>query len=453
MIAPVTKASVLVVDDDDTIRGALADRVRHWGHLADEAADGEAALTCGSRKEYDIVFLDLAMPGRSGMEVLREWTEGGYGADVIVLTAQGSVEAAVEAIRAGAADFLQKPAEFGLLEAAVNRLLKNRRLSRLNRALSEQADDVRGLVLGESPAMKALLETASRAAQGNAMVLLTGESGCGKQMLAEYIHERSPRAKAPFVYVNCVALSDELIESTLFGHERGAFTGAVTRKEGRLEAAAGGTAFLDEVGDITPRLQAKLLHFLESGEFERVGGTRTIHVDCRVIAATNRDLPAAVKEGKFREDLYFRLNVIGITVPPLRDRTHDIPLLAGAFVTRFASDLGRGKMKLAARTGEILAKYPWPGNVRQLRNAIERMVVLARTDTLTPDLLPPEVLSSNQDAEQEPEDLPIKEAMQAFKKRYIANALARAGGNQRVAAERLGLQRTFLNRMIKELGL
>ncbi|TMQ54838.1 MAG: sigma-54-dependent Fis family transcriptional regulator [Candidatus Eisenbacteria bacterium] len=447
------KANVLVVDDDDSIRRALAERIRHWGHLADEARDGDEALDIASRKEYDVIFLDLAMPGRGGMEVLRSWSEAGYGADVIVLTAQGSVDAAVEAIRMGAADFLQKPADFGLLEAAVNRLLSKRQLVRVNQALADQIGETNGIVLSTARSMTDLLEVASRAAQGNATILLTGESGSGKQMLAEYIHQRSPRQKGPFVYVNCVALSDELIESTLFGHERGAFTGAIARKDGRLEAAGGGTAFLDEVGDITPRLQAKLLHFLEAGEFERVGGTRTIHVDCRVIAATNRNLESAVKEAKFREDLYFRLNVIGLRVPPLRERDADIPLLAEAFLTRFASELGRGKLKLAARTTEILRRYPWPGNVRQLKNAIERMAVLARTDTLTSDLLPPEVLASDQHSEHEPEDLPIKEAMHAFKKRYIANALARAGGNQRIAAERLGLQRTFLNRMIKEYGL
>src|SRR2546427_802704 len=201
----------------------------------------------------------------------------------------------------------------------------------MKQALADQIGETNGIVLSTAPSMTDLLEVASRAAQGNATILLTGESGSGKQMLAEYIHQRSPRQKGPFVYVNCVALSDELIESTLFGHERGAFTGAVARKEGRLEAAAGGTAFLDEVGDITPRLQAKLLHFLEAGEFERVGGTRTIRVDCRVIAATNLDLPAAVKEGKFREDLFFRLNVIGLLVPPLRERCQDIPILAEAF--------------------------------------------------------------------------------------------------------------------------
>ncbi len=447
------KANVLVVDDDDGIRRALVDRIRHWGHFADEARDGNQALEIAARKEFDLVFLDLAMPGRSGMEVLRSWSESEYGAAVIVLTAQGSIESAVEAIRAGAADFLQKPADFGLLEASINRLLSNRQLARVNRALSERVGDPSELVLGGSAALAELTDLAARAAQGNAIILITGESGSGKQMLAEYIHRQSPRQKGPFVYVNCVALSDDLIESTLFGHERGAFTGAVARKEGRLEAAAGGTAFLDEVGDITPRLQTKLLHFLESGEFERVGGTRTIRVDCRVIAATNRNLEASVKEGRFRPDLYFRLNVIGLRVPPLRERTEDIPILADAFLARYASELRRGKLRFAARTAEILQRYAWPGNVRQLKNAVERMAVLARTDTLTPDLLPPEVLASDQDDGEVPEDLPMKEAVREFRRRYIGKALAHAGGNQRVAAERLGLQRTFLNRLIKEYGL
>jgi two-component system, NtrC family, response regulator HydG len=444
-------ASVLVVDDDDTIRGALADRFRHWGHLADEARDGEEALEVAARKEYDLVLLDLAMPRRDGMGVLRAWTEAGYGADVIVLTAQGSVEAAVEAVRAGAADFLQKPADFKLLESAVNRLLDSRRLTRVNRALTEQIGDARPFVVGRAPAMTTLLDRAERAAQGTKTVLLLGESGSGKQMVAEHIHRKSPRRKGAFIYVNCVAISDELIESTLFGHEAGAFTGAVSRKEGRLEAAHGGTAFLDEIGDITPRLQAKLLHFLDSGEFERLGGTRTIRVDARVIAATNRDLRAAVKEKKFREDLYYRLNVVELPVPPLRERAEDIPLLAEELLAREA---GSRRLKLAARTADLMLKYSWPGNVRQLRNAVERMVALARTDTLTPDLLPPEVLASDSGEAPAPAAaLPIKEAVQEFKKRYIAQALAEAGGNQRIAAERLGLQRPFLNRLIKRYGL
>ena len=447
------KATVLIVDDDDVIRKALADRVRHWGHVADEAGDGDEALAIASRKEFDLVFLDLAMPGRSGMEVLGAWRESGYGADVVVLTAHGSIEAAVEAVKMGAADFLLKPADFGLLEAAVKRVLSKRQLLRVNQALTDRISDSVSPVLGTSPPMKELLELSDRAAQGNATILLTGESGSGKQMLAEHIHRRSPRREGPFIYVNCVAISDELIESTLFGYEKGAFTGAVARKGGRLEAASGGTAFLDEVGDITPRLQTKLLHFLETGEFERVGGTQTIHVDCRIIAATNRNLDLAVKEGKFRQDLYFRINVIGLRLPALRERSADIPGLADAFLARFARELGKGKLKIAARTSEILACYSWPGNVRQLKNAVERMAVLARTDTLTPDLLPPEVLASDGGAEEERDDLPMKDAVLAFKRSHIAKALARAGGNQRLAAERLGLQRTFLNRLIKEYGL
>ena len=256
-----------------------------------------------------------------------------------------------------------------------------------------------------------------------------------------------------------MAISNELIESTLFGHERGAFTGAQTRKPGRLEAAAGGTAFLDEVGDISANLQTKLLHFLESGEFERVGGTQTIKVDCRVLAATNKDLAAEVAAGHFREDLYYRLNVINLRVPPLRERSEDVELLGASFLTRFATELKRGPMKLAPRTVEIMQGYSWPGNVRQLKNAMERMVVLATGESLTPDQLPPEVLA-NQDVSEPAgdeadleRDLPYREARTEFKRRLIGRVLAECSGNQTKAAERLGLQRSYLNRMIKDLDL
>ncbi len=445
--------NVLVVDDDEQIRQALVDRLGHWGHRAAQAKDGDEAMKAASAAEFDVVLLDLLMPGRNGLEVLRDLKQAGCTADVVVLTAQGSIESAVEAIRGGAADFLTKPADFSLLKAVIDRLLEQRRLVRVNQSLVERVQSAGPVVLGSSAGMKQLLETASRAAQGTTTILLTGESGSGKQVLAEYLHAQSPRHAGPFVYLNCVALSDELIESTLFGHERGAFTGAVSRKEGRLEAAAGGTAFLDEVGDVSPRLQAKLLHFLESGEFERVGGTRTIRVDCRVIAATNRDLEAAVREGAFREDLYFRLNVIGLRIPPLRERTEDIPELAEAFLARFAAELRRGALRFAPETLGILTRYAWPGNVRQLRNAVERMAVLAPGEILTPDLLPPELTDGAPASDAEPTDLPFKDAVHEFRKRYLARALRDAGGNQRVAAERLGLQRTFLNRLIRTYGL
>ncbi|MBI5836403.1 MAG: sigma-54-dependent Fis family transcriptional regulator [Candidatus Eisenbacteria bacterium] len=454
------KAHVLIVDDDAQLRRALADRFSFWGHAPAEAADGLSALEAAAKREFDLVLLDLQMPGMSGLEVLRQLRDGGCSADIVMLTAHGSVEAAVEALKLGASDFLLKPADFDMLQAVVERALETRSLQRVNRALEERiAGPGAGFVQGESPAMRELLETGTRAAQSNATVLLNGESGSGKQVLAEFIHRRSPRAAGPFVYVNCVALSDELIESTLFGHEKGAFTGAVARKEGRLEAAAGGTAFLDEVGDISPRLQTKLLHFLETHEFERVGGTRTLSVDARIVAATNRDLDAEVKAGRFREDLYFRLNVIRLRVPPLRERPEDIAPLARRFLERYVSELRRGPLKFAVRTEQILRSYAWPGNVRQLKNAVERMAVLARTDTLTPDLLPPEVFAAGADPDAPPATaapggvLPLHDAVLQFKKEHIARALAQCGGNQTRAAELLGLQRTFLNRLIKELGL
>jgi two-component system, NtrC family, response regulator HydG len=447
------KASVLLVDDDPSIRRALVDRIRFWGHDAEEASDGELALEAASKHAFDVVFLDLSMPGRGGMDVLREWKSKGYDADVIVLTAQGSIESAVEAIRAGAADFLLKPADFALLQAALDRVLSRRRLERVNQALTEQMGaESSGAIAGAS-VMKELMDTAARAAQGSATVLLTGESGSGKQVVAEFIHRQSPRQKGPFLYVNCVAIPRELMESTLFGHEAGAFTGAMKRRIGRLEAADGGTAFLDEIGDISAELQAKLLHFLDSGEIERVGGERPIRVDCRVITATNRDLEAAVRDKTFREDLYYRLNVVRLRIPPLRERTGDVALLATSFLNQFSARRGRGKLQFASRTMEILEKYSWPGNIRQLRNAVERMVALAETDTLTPALLPPEVLSSDLSSEGDPDGLPLKEATLEFRKRYIAKTLAQTGGNQTAAAKILGIQRPNLNREIKQLGL
>jgi len=448
------RASILIADDDPTLRRALADRLTHWGHGVTEAADGRAALEAAERREFDIVLLDLAMPDTPGLTVLRELRERGSAADIVVLTAHGSVENAVEAIRLGAADFLLKPADFELLQVVLERLLERRSLRSTNRALTDRLGDAGSLVAAAAGPMRDLLETAARAAAANTTVLLTGESGSGKQVVAEFIHRTSKRASGPFTYVNMVALSDDLVESTLFGHEKGAFTGALSRKEGKLESAAGGTAFLDEIGDITPRVQAKLLHFLETNEFERVGGTRPLTVDARIVAATNRDLASAVRDGSFREDLYFRLNVITMRVPPLRERRDEIPLLAQAFLDRYGAELGRAKLRLAPRTSEILGRYDWPGNVRQLRNCMERLAVLARTDTLTPDLLPPEILTPPASEMADDTDrLPLKEAETKFRRTHIAHALARCGGNQTRAAEELGLQRTFLNRLIKELGL
>ncbi|HPF69917.1 MAG TPA: sigma-54 dependent transcriptional regulator [Candidatus Krumholzibacteria bacterium] len=444
------KASLLIVDDSPDLLRALGDRCRHWGHEVTTAPDGEQALALAARQAFDLVILDLGLPGLSGLEVLERLKATDCSADVVVLTAHGSVQNAVEAVKRGAEDFLTKPADFDLLQRVVERCLERRRLARL--ALAAPAAGG-GPVVGPSPAMRRVVETAERAALADTTVLLTGESGSGKQVMAEHIHAVSPRARGPFVYVNCVAISDDLIESTLFGHERGAFTGAVQRKAGRLEIATGGTAFLDEIGDISAGLQTKLLHFLEAGEFERVGGNQTVRVDCRLIAATNRDLAADVAAGRFREDLYYRLNVIALRVPPLRERAEDVPILAARFLARSAADLKRPRLHFAARTLDVMQAYAWPGNVRQLKNAVERMAVLAPEDALTPDLLPPEVLTGPTAPEVDEDNLGYREAVTACKRRLVLKALARTGGNQTRAAELLGLQRSYLNRLMKDLDI
>lgn len=447
------KGRVLLVDDDGALRLAIRDRLEHWGFDVDEAIDGQAALATAEKREFDLIFLDLQMPVMGGMEVLRRLQRDGCSADVIVLTAHGSIETAVEAMKTGASDFLQKPADFDLLKVRTERVLENRRQNRMVQALTDRIGEGAATVIGDSDAMKALLETASRAADSDATVLITGESGTGKQVLAEFVHARSPRSDGPFVYVNCVALSEDLVESTLFGHEKGAFTGAVTRKQGRIELAEGGTAFLDEIGDTPEPIQTKLLRFLESSQYERVGGTRTLCTDCRIVAATNRDLAQATEERKFRSDLYYRLNVIHLAVPPLRERAEDVPLLARSFVERFAKDQKRGTMEIANETLARLRAWRWPGNVRELKNVIERMVVLAPERVLTPDLLPPEIGGTRDDGPPVVGEVPYAEAVQAFKRAYIAQALKRTNGNQTEAARLLGMQRTFLNRLMKELGL
>jgi DNA-binding NtrC family response regulator len=447
------KAAVLIVDDDAALRRALGDRFRFWGHSVTCVGSGAKAIAEAERKSFDLILLDLAMPVMDGMAVLKKLRTMECEADIVVLTAHGSLERAVEAMKHGADDFLSKPADFELLKRIVERALEKRQLKRVNQVLSETAAAESKLITGPSMAMERLLETAQRAAQADTTVLLVGESGTGKQVVSEYIHQQSPRRSGAFVYVNCVAISDELIESTLFGHEKGAFTGAVQRKMGRLEAAAGGTAFLDEIGDVSSNLQTKLLHFLESSQFERVGGNQTIGVDCRIIAATNKDLVEEVKEERFREDLFYRLNVIALRIPPLRERIEDIPILADAFLRRFACEMKREDLVFAPNTMKTIESYSWPGNVRQLKNAVERMVVLATGNELTADLLPPEVCCTTAEEERPWERLPYKEALVEFKRRLIAKALARADGNQTRAAESLGIQRTYLNRLVKELSI
>ena len=459
-------ARILIVDDDEALRRALGDRLRFWNHAVDEAADAASGLRLGRSGAYEIGLLDLSLPDGSGLDVLAGLRDSGSTADVLVLTAHGSIDTAVEAMRAGATDFLAKPADFELLRLRLERMLEVRRAAAVQRARAHRDAEGEDALVAASPAMKPLLDIAAQAARSRATILLTGESGTGKQKLAESIHRWSDRANGPFVYVNCVAISDDLVESTLFGHEKGAFTGAIATREGLLEDAEGGTAFLDEIGDVTPRLQAKLLHFLESGDFQRVGGRRTLHVDCRVIAATSRDLAAAMREGRYREDLYYRLNVIQLRLPPLRERPEDIPALAHAFVERYARELKRPRPVLTDATLERLVGYAWPGNVRDLKNAIERMLVLATGDTLTPELLPAEVVAqvepvraaataaSAASAGAKPDaGLDLAAASEAFRRDHIARVLEITGGNRTRAAELLGISRTHLSLLLRRLGL
>jgi Nif-specific regulatory protein len=375
-----------------------------------------------------------------------------------------SVVGALEAINTSAADGFSKEdlelltAFAGLAAAAIDRSRAFTALTNAKAALQQHVEDRYDLVIGDSPALRAAVDTARAAAAARTTVLLLGESGVGKEVLARAIHRWSPRADGPFVAVNCVALTPELLESELFGHEKGAFTGAVSQTRGRFELADGGTLFLDEVGDLAPNLQAKLLRVLQEREFQRVGGARDIRVDVRVVAATNRDLREATRTGRFREDLYYRLNVVAITIPPLRERKADIPALAGRFLQRYAREVNRGPRRLSDEALQALLAHDWPGNVRELQNAIERAVVLATGTVLAARDFPPEITTPATDANDRGEslsldELPLHEAVDELKRRRIRAALARAGGNQTHAAKLLGMRQPNLSRLMKGLGL
>jgi len=443
---------VLVVDDDPDIRELLSDRLQLMKFDVATAEDGQQALSHLRHDAPPLTLLDLQLPRLNGMEVLKAIQREGLETTVIVITAWGTPERAVEAMRAGAYDFVPKPLDPAHLEVVINKALERERLREENWRLHSALEDVERPIVGDSPVVQKLLRTAQQAAASNATVLLRGESGTGKEVLARAIHRWSPRCAGPLVVVSCVALSEELLESELFGHEKGAFTGAHQRKRGKVELADGGTLFLDEVGDIRPPLQAKLLRLLQEHEFERVGGARPIRVDVRFIAATNADLEQALKQGTFRQDLYYRLNVVSLTLPPLRARKEDIEALAQHFVAKYCTELKRPLKGIAAAALQLLHQYDWPGNVRELENAIERAVVLSTDSEIGPRDLP----ISASTAEEEPNgptEGSFRHAVLVFKRDLLRSALAQAHGNQTRAAEALGLQRTYLSRLLRELGL
>ena len=425
--------SLLVVEDDANIRESLVERFRGRGWAVSTAVSGREAFACIARQRPDAVLLDLQLPEGDGLWVLRRLREEDIEATVVVVTAFGTVERAVQAMKEGAYDFLTKPFEPAVVEESVRRALERTMLRRAARAQGEP------VLVG----LAAAAEVARKAARTDATVLLLGESGTGKEVLARAIHRWSGRADGPFVALNAAALPETLLESELFGHEKGAFTGAAARRPGKFELAHGGTIFLDEIGDIPASTQARLLRVLQERAFERVGGTETLAVDVRVVAATNRDLKKAVADGRFREDLFYRLNVVSITLSPLRERKADLRPLAEHFLREI-----RPSSRFAPEALDALERHDWPGNARELRNAIERAAALADGDVLEPRDLPPDVLTGSA--------LPagsFHAEVEAFRRRLIQETLARHGGNQTRAAQALGLQRTYLARLVRQMGL
>lgn len=442
---------ILIVDDDPQIRMLLKDRLAANGYNIFQAKNGIEGLDLIHTKKPDLVLLDLQMPELDGMEVLKHLTKESLEIPVVVLTAHGTIERAVEAMRLGAYDFLPKPCKPNHILLVVKRALERKGLQDENQYLREQLENQFHMVIGESAEMKKVMTIAQQAAKSKTTILIGGESGTGKQLLARAIHNMSDRKDKPFIQVTCTTLSEQLIESDLFGHEKGAFTGAIKQKKGRFEIADKGTIFLDEIGDLPLSLQAKLLHVLEYGEFQRVGGTETLHVDVRIIAATNKDLQKAVSTGQFREDLFYRLNVVTVQVPSLHSRPEDISVFADYFLKKHSRTMQKNISKIAPETMNVLVNYTWPGNLRELENSIERAVVLATGDVLTPDLLPP--LGMKQTMEEIGIGTSLEEAATKFKKQFITKTLNFTDNNQTKAAEILKIQRTYLNRLIKELKI
>jgi DNA-binding NtrC family response regulator len=432
------RGRILIVDDESNARAALSEILREEGYATETAADGFKAL--GKLDEFapDVILTDLKMPGLDGIAFMEKARTAAPGAVFVVMTAFGTISSAVEAMKKGAENYLLKPLDPEALGAVVERAMEKARLVQEARRLRDRLRERNAFshIVSADPKMQAVLELVAQVGPSKASVLVTGESGTGKELIAEAIHAASPRAKAPFVRLHCAALSESLLESELFGHERGAFTGAVARREGRFKQADGGTLLLDEIGEIPPGVQVKLLRFLQEKAFERVGGNETLKVDVRVIAATNRDLGAEIKRGAFREDLFYRLNVVTIELPALRNRRGDIPVLASFFLRRYAAENGKTLETFADDALETLLDYDWPGNVRELENVVERAVVLCDGPRIDKKHLPPAVVP----AEQRDGPPPIPGSTIADLERYaILKTLEACGGSTSKAATVLGV--------------
>ncbi len=447
------KTTVMVVDDEKNIREALIGVLKDEGHEVVSAGSGEEALKKLETKVPDAILLDIWLPGMDGTEALKEIKARYPGVPVIMISGHANIETAVRTTKLGAYDFIEKPLSLEKVTLTVEHAIEKKRLIEENSNLRFKAS-AKYQIIGSSPSMQSLKGDIMRAAPSNSWALITGENGTGKELVARNIHLLSNRSGKPFIEVNCAAIPEELIESELFGHEKGAFTSAVAQKKGKFDLADKGTIFLDEIGDMSLRTQAKILRVLQEKSFERVGGTELITVDARVIAATNKDLKDEVAKGAFREDLFYRLNVIPFHVPPLRERREDIPFLIDHFLREFARETAREVLEVNNEAMDVLVNYDWPGNVRELKNLIERLVIMAPSQRITAEDIPAYIRGAvpGQARDLFRSDL-LKEARRDFEKEFIVRKLKEFGGNIARTAEAIGIERSHLYRKIKSYGI
>jgi two-component system response regulator HydG len=448
-------AHILIVEDNTTMREGIVQILSSMGHEVHGAASGKEGLQYFHLAEPEFVITDLKMDDIDGMKVLKEIRETSPDTTVMIITAFGTIEVAVEAMKLGAYDFITKPFPPDLLRVKVAKGLELVRAKAENSYFrQEQNRKVSDSIIGDSPAMKVIKEQVEKASMVDTTVLITGESGTGKEVIARAIHTESNRKDKPFIKVDCAALAEGVLESELFGHEKGSFTGALNRKQGRFELADKGTLFLDEIGNLSPQIQLKLLRVLQDRSFERVGGNKTLHVDVRIISATNADLKKQVKEGKFREDLYYRLHIIPITLPPLRKRKTDIPILIQHFTRKFSTKMGKA-YTFSPDCLDMLKSYEWPGNIRELMNVLERIFVLAKSETIGVEDLPAEIGKPNEidDLPKGSQNLSLSEALEQVEKSLILKAFQECGGVKTHTAEKLGIKTSALYYKLEKYGI
>ena len=446
---------ILIVDDEATHRQMLRAVLSAEGYDIHEDEDGQTAIDAVTNRFYDLILMDIRMAGLSGIEALKEIKHLSPGIPVIIMTAYASVDTAVEALKAGAYDYITKPLDIDELKLLVGKALQFHHLEQENLLLKERLNDRFDFsnIIGRSRSMQDVFETIGLVAPSEATVLITGESGTGKELIANAIHQNSPRKDRPFIIINCAALQETLLESELFGHEKGAFTGAVARKKGRFELAHNSSIFLDEIAEMAPVTQAKILRVLQEREFESVGGTHTSKVDTRLIAATNKNLEEEIRAGRFREDLYYRLNVIRVDVPPLRDRQDDIPLLADFFLKSYAEKNRKLLKGFTPRAVDLMMRHEWPGNVRELENIVERAVIMARGEMITPMEFPEMLKELDDELKATSVNLEPGRSLKEVEKEMILRTLEETGGNRTHAADILGISRRTLQMKLKEYGI